>query len=38
MYQENNKEVLPKFYLGEERSMETNLIYASIGLGPILTY
>ena len=31
VYRENNGEVLPKFYLGEERSMETNLIYGSAG-------
>ena len=31
MYRENSGDVLPKFYLGLERSMETNLIYASAG-------
>ena len=31
MYRENNGEVLPKFCLGEEWSMETDLIYASAG-------
>jgi len=31
VYQENGGEVLPKFRLGKERSMETNLIYASAG-------
>ena len=31
MYRENSGEVLPKFYLGSELSMETNLIYASAG-------
>jgi len=31
VYRENSGEVLPKFCLGEERSMETNLIYASAG-------
>ena len=31
VYRENSGEVLPKFYLGEERSMETDLIYASAG-------
>ena len=31
VYRENSGEVLPKFCLGEERSMETDLIYASAG-------
>jgi hypothetical protein len=31
MYLENSREVLPKFYLGQEYSMETNLIHASSG-------
>jgi hypothetical protein len=31
MYRENSGEVLPKFCLGSERSMKTNLIYASAG-------
>jgi hypothetical protein len=31
MYQENSGEVLPKFHLEPEWSMETNLIYASAG-------
>ena len=31
MYPENNKEVMPKVCLGQERNMETNLIYASAG-------
>ena len=31
MYLENSGEVLLKFYLGSEQSMETNLIYASTG-------
>ena len=31
MYRENSGEVLPKFYLGEEWSLETDLIYASAG-------
>ena len=31
MYWENSGEVLPKFYLGEEQSLETDLIYASAG-------
>ena len=30
MYLENNREVMPKVYLGSERTMETNLIYASV--------
>ena len=31
MYRENSEEVLSKFYLEEERSLETDLIYASAG-------
>ena len=31
VYWENSREVLPKFYLREEQSMETDLIYASVG-------
>ena len=30
MYRENSGEVLPKLCLGEERSLETDLIYASV--------
>ena len=30
MYRETSGEVLPKFCLGEERSLETDLIYASL--------
>ena len=30
VYPENNREVMPKVYLGSERTMETNLIYASV--------
>jgi hypothetical protein len=36
MYHENSEEVLPKFHLGREWSMEANLIYAF--LGGIRTY
>ena len=31
VYPENNREVMPKVCLGPERTMETNLIYASAG-------
>ena len=31
VYRESSGEVLPKFHLGKERSMETNLIYVSTG-------
>jgi hypothetical protein len=31
VYPENNREVMPKVYLRPERTMETNLIYASVG-------
>ena len=31
MYLENNREVMPKVCLGPERTIETNLIYASAG-------
>jgi len=31
VYLENNTEVMPKFYLGLEQTMETNLVYASTG-------
>jgi len=31
VYPENNKEMMPRFCLGWERTMETNLIYASSG-------
>ena len=31
VYRENSGEVLPKFCLGEERSMKTDVIYASAG-------
>jgi hypothetical protein len=31
VYQKNSGEVLPKFYLGSERSIETDLIYTAAG-------
>jgi hypothetical protein len=31
VYPENNRDVMPKVCLGPERTMETNLIYASVG-------
>jgi len=31
VYPENNGEMMPKLYLGSEQTMETNLIYASVG-------